>query len=128
VLTLGGFGLAFVVILVNGWGALTWRYIAVLGMLLVQIGLYPGMVLFRKREFPQAWRFPLYFLFSLVLWTVETWLFPQLFWLGFIYMGQMFGMLPLIQALAGTLYIFLADVFLSSGLTIEGLGFLNFLA
>ncbi len=122
VLTLGGLGFAFFLILANGWGALTWRYIAALMMLLVQIGLYLGLVISNKKSPPQAWLFPVYFISSLALWTVETWLFPQLFWVGFTYMGQMFGMLPLIQALVGTLYIFLVDVFLSIGLTIEGLG------
>jgi signal transduction histidine kinase len=121
-ITLGGLGFAFFMILANGWGSLTWRYIAVLAMLLIQIDLYLGLLLLSKREFPQAWLFPIYFISSLVLWTVETWLFPQLFWLGFTYLGQMFGMLPLIQALVGTLYIFLVDLLLSAGVTIEGLG------
>ncbi len=105
-LMLGSLGGALVLTLWTLPPGLSWRQIVTAVLLLVQIGAYLGMM--RFVDWPPAQRFVLlYFAVSLILWGIETWLTPAIWWLGFAYVGQMFGMLPLWGALTGTAAVFL---------------------
>jgi signal transduction histidine kinase len=79
----------------------------VIGLLLLQMGLYLGLVVFFPAPVPR-WVIFVYFIVSISLWLLETLLFPEIFWLGFIYIGQLFGMVSLLPAIIGTIFILLA--------------------
>lgn len=73
------------------WG---WRETVVSVLLLVQIGLFLGIMVL-AREWPLSRRrLGLYFAVSLGIWLVEYWLVPDVYWIVFAYLGQMFGLLP----------------------------------
>lgn len=73
------------------WG---WRETVVAVLLVVQIGLFLGTMVF-TREWPlPRRRLGLYFGASLGIWLVEYWLVPHVYWTVFAYLGQMFGLLP----------------------------------
>ncbi|MGC9358041.1 MAG: sensor histidine kinase [Anaerolineae bacterium] len=102
VLMLGSLATALLITL---WGgALSWRELVTTVMLLVQAGLYLWLLL-GPPEWPASQRVViLYFVACLALWAIESWLTPTIWWLGFAYVGQMFGLLPLWGALAGTAF------------------------
>lgn len=105
-LMLGSLGAALIATLWTLPTGLSWRQIVTAILLLVQIGAY--LALLRFVSWPSQQRLiVLYFALSLGLWALETWLTPMIWWLGFAYVGQMFGMLPLWGALGGTLFAFL---------------------
>jgi signal transduction histidine kinase len=105
-LMLGSLGGALALTLWTLPTGLSWRQIVTALLLLVQIGAY--LALLRFVTWPSRQRIiVLYFALCLGLWAVESWLTPAVWWLGFAYVGQMFGMLPLWGALAGTLFTFL---------------------
>ena len=72
--------------------ALSWREIVVALLLLAQIGSYA--VLVGRATFPPQRRLLVYFAANLCIWLVEYWLVPDIWWIVFAYVGQMFGMLP----------------------------------
>jgi signal transduction histidine kinase len=93
-LTLGSLAGALVYILWNARYALGWREVAVSALLLAQIGIYLGVLIFgRQWPLPRN-RLLLYFAINLAIWLIEYWLAPEVYWLVFAYIGQMFGLLP----------------------------------
>jgi signal transduction histidine kinase len=105
-LMLGSLGGALILTLWTLPTGLGWHQIVTAGLLVVQIVIYLGMIRFIDWPPPQR-TILLYFAVALGLWTIEVWLTPAIWWLGFAFVGQMFGMLPLWGALAGTGYTFL---------------------
>jgi signal transduction histidine kinase len=104
VLMLGSLAGALATTLWNSRAGLSWRAIVTSVSLLTQTGIYLW-ILMGRREWPLSPRLLLsYFVACLAMWAVETWLTPAIWWLGFAYVGQMFGLLPLWGALAGTLF------------------------
>jgi signal transduction histidine kinase len=90
-------------------GSLTWREVVVSLLLLAQIGVYVAVV-FSAREFPPPRRLLiLYFVGNYVIWIVEHLLVPEVWWIVFAYIGQMFGLLPTKTAF---LMMFLPSFFL----------------
>jgi signal transduction histidine kinase len=72
---------------------LTWREVTASGLCLAQGVLYLFVIV--RGGWPLArWRLALYFLGGLSLWLLACWLNPFIWWVGFTYFGQMFGMLP----------------------------------
>lgn len=71
------------------WG---WQEVVVVALLLMQMGIYLR-VLISAQTWSQR-RLFFYFASSIALWLVEYWLAPDIYWIVFAYIGQMFGMLP----------------------------------
>jgi signal transduction histidine kinase len=105
VLTLGSLAGALVYILWNGRHALGWTEIAASLLLLTQIGIYLGIMIFgRQWPFPRN-RLLLYFAVNLAIWLIVYWLAPDLYWIVFAYIGQMFGLLPARFGVIATLFV-----------------------
>ncbi|MBN1936770.1 MAG: sensor histidine kinase [Anaerolineae bacterium] len=92
ILMLGTLVGALALILWQARAALNWREILVVLLLLVQMGSYG--VLIGQTPFPSQRRLIAYFAVNLGIWLVEYWLVPEIWWIVFAYIGQMFGMLP----------------------------------
>lgn len=105
IVTLGGLSIALVMLLWYGRNALTWREGVIAAAILLQAGLYLVLVMFNPHWPKPDWVRPAYFIGCFALWTLQMVLSPEMFWLGFLYLGQAFGMLPLIPALIAGLYI-----------------------
>jgi len=106
VLTFLALGIAIFNTLASAWGNLSWREAVVCLALLAQAGLYLRLVALNPTYPPPRWVTPTYFTSALLLWVLEMLLAPHLFWLGFAFIGQMFGILTTLQALAGTIFVF----------------------
>jgi len=109
VTSLGALAVAFVLVLVEIPRDGGWKSITVALLVLVQAGLYLRFIVYGGWPFPLRW-IGAYFTFSLAIWLVEVWLAPQVWWLGFPYLGQMYGMLPLFPAFLGSLVVIAAMV------------------
>jgi signal transduction histidine kinase len=104
-LTLGSLAGALAWILWNARHDLAWPQIVVCALLLAQIGIYVGLMIFgRQWPLPRN-RLLLYFAVNLALWLVEYWLVPEVYWIVFAYLGQMFGLLPARFAIFATLFV-----------------------
>jgi signal transduction histidine kinase len=104
-LTLGSLVGALIWILWNARHALGWPEIVACALLLLQIAIYLGLMIF-SRQWPLRRNvLLLYFAVNLVLWLVEYWLAPDVFWTVFAYIGQMFGMLPARYGILATLLV-----------------------
>jgi signal transduction histidine kinase len=79
--------------------ALSWQEGVVVCGLLAQIGLYFWMGFSGRDQGLTNRKLAVFFGGSLALWAVEYWLYPDIFWVVYLYIGQMFGMLPLKIAL-----------------------------
>jgi signal transduction histidine kinase len=104
VISLMAFGFAAVSILIAYRGALTWREITVAGLCVAQGVLY----FFTIEQSP--WpisnnRIAIYFIGGLSLWILACLLNQYVWWLGFTYFGQMFGILPPRAAIPGTIVV-----------------------
>jgi len=104
VISLMAFGFAAVSILIAYSGALTWREITVAGLCVAQ-----GLLYFFTIE-QSSWpisnnRVTIYFIGGLSLWVLACLLNPYIWWLGFTYFGQMFGILPPRAAIPGTVVV-----------------------
>jgi signal transduction histidine kinase len=105
VLTLGSLAGSLVYILWNAFGDLAWREVIVSALLLAQIGIYLGIIIFgRQWPLPRN-RLLLYFAVNLAIWLIEYWLAPEVYWLVFAYLGQMFGLLPARYPIIVTLFV-----------------------
>ena len=105
VLTLGSLAGSLVYILWNAFGDLGWREVIVSALLLAQIGIYLGIMIFgRQWPLPRN-RLLLYFAVNLAIWLIEYWLAPEVYWLVFAYLGQMFGLLPARYPITVTLFV-----------------------
>ncbi len=96
---------AFVMTLLNARGSWDWQDAVVILALLLQACLYFGLVAFYPTYPSPRWVMPVYFTGVILLWLVEIWFFPSLFWLGFTFIGHMFGIMPLLPALTGSVFI-----------------------
>ena len=105
VLTLGSLAGALAYILWNARHALGWPELMTSALLLAQIGIYLGIMIFgRQWPLPRN-RLLLYFAVNLAIWLIEYWLVPDVYWLVFAYIGQMFGLLPARYAIVATLFV-----------------------
>jgi signal transduction histidine kinase len=105
VLTLGSLAGSLVYILWHARYPLGWREILVSTLLLAQIGIYLGIMIFgRQWPLPRN-RLLLYFAINLAIWLIEYWLAPEVYWLVFAYLGQMFGLLPARYPIIATLFV-----------------------
>jgi signal transduction histidine kinase len=105
VLTLGALIGALVLVLWEVDAGLSWRQAVVALLLLLQIGLYVG-VLARAREWPiPRRRLVLYFAGNLGIWLAEYWLVPDIQWVVYAYIGQMFGLLPARYGLGAGVFV-----------------------
>jgi signal transduction histidine kinase len=104
-LTLGSLAGALVYILWNARQALGWPEAVVSVLLLAQIGIYLGIMIFgRQWPLPRS-RLLLYFAVNLAIWLIEYWLAPDVYWIVFAYLGQMFGLLPARFPIIATLFV-----------------------
>jgi len=95
------FGFASVSVLIFNLDALTWREYAVSGLSFMQGVLY--FFLIARGGYPLSrGRMAGYFLGGVGLWVLTSTLNPFLWWLGFTYFGQMFGLLPIQAVIPGT--------------------------
>ncbi len=86
--------------------ALGWREAALTVLVLGQAALYLWNFILTDRWPLPNWRLAVYFLGSIALWLVEWWIAADFGWVGMAYFGQMFGVLPPLVAVPGTLVIF----------------------
>jgi len=98
-ITLVSLGGSIVYILWKSKLALTWQEVVVICGLLAQIGLYFWMGFTGRDQGLTNRKLAVFFGASLAMWAVEYWLYPDVFWVVYLYIGQMFGMLPLKIAL-----------------------------
>ncbi len=70
-------------------------------LLTVQLGLYLRAIAYSKWPIPKAW-LAAYFVPGPILWAIVSWLDPDLWWMGMMYFGQMWGCLPPKAAIPGT--------------------------
>ena len=105
VLTLGSLAGSLVDILWHARDAFGWREIAVSILILAQIGIYLGIMIFgRQWPLPRN-RLFLYFAVNMAIWLLVYWLAPEVYWLVFAYIGQMFGLLPARYPIIATLFV-----------------------
>jgi signal transduction histidine kinase len=105
VLTLGSLAGALAYVLWNARHALGWAELITSALLLAQIGIYLGIMIFgRQWPLPRN-RLLLYFAVNLALWLIQYWLVPDVYWIVFAYIGQMFGLLPARYAIVATLFV-----------------------
>jgi signal transduction histidine kinase len=105
VLTLGSLAGALAALLWNARYALGWPEVTTSALLLAQIGIYLGIMIFgRQWPLPRN-RLLLYFAVNLALWLIEYWLVPDVYWIVFAYIGQMFGLLPARFPIVATLFV-----------------------
>lgn len=98
-------GMELVLGVIRLWGDLNWQNILVCLALVGQTVAYIFLVMRYRPNRDYRLLLPAYFTLVLSLWMLELWLAPRLFWLGFVFMGQMFGILTPLPALAGSLFI-----------------------
>ena len=101
VVSLFAFGSAAVTVIIAQSDALTWREITAAGLCVAQ-GLLYFFAIVRTGWPISRSRLTLYFVGGLGLWLLACWLNPFLWWLGFTYFGQMFGLLPLQAVIPST--------------------------
>ncbi len=70
-------------------------------LLAIQLGLYMRAVAFNTWPIPNGW-LAAYFIPGPILWVIVSWLDPDLWWMGMMYFGQMWGCLPPKAAIPGT--------------------------
>lgn len=104
---LGALAVSLGLTLWNNGRPLGWRQIVVAALLLVQMALYVGAILLGRPGFPTQRRLVVYFVICLAIWVAETGLVPQVRWVVFAYVGQMFGVLPVRIALPMTALVVL---------------------
>ncbi|MBN1261238.1 MAG: sensor histidine kinase [Anaerolineae bacterium] len=105
VLMFGSLAGALVMTLWDTGAGVGWQELITVFLLVGQAGIYLGIILLAP-GWPVSTRLLLfYFGACLAMWAVETWLTPEIWWLGFAYIGQMFGLLPLVGAIAGTVFV-----------------------
>jgi signal transduction histidine kinase len=104
-LTLGSLVGALITILWTARLALGWPEMVTCALLLVQISIYVGLMIFSRNWPLRRNVLLLYFGVNLALWLVEYWLAPDVFWVVFAYIGQMFGLLAARYGILATLLV-----------------------
>lgn len=94
---------ATVYVLAENWGALSWQHWAAAGLTAAQGVLYV-VAIARRWPFTNRW-LALYFVGGISLWVASALIQPLLWWLGMMYFGQMFGLLPIRAAIVGTFLV-----------------------
>jgi signal transduction histidine kinase len=94
VLTLGSLAVALVWTLWRARLGLGWREAVVALLLLVQMGIYVGLLVFGRQWPLSRSKLMAYFAVNLALWLIEFLLIPQVWPIVWAYIGQMFGLLP----------------------------------
>lgn len=105
-----------------------WKKLLTSLLILVQGGVYLRLLVFSPKWPLSATQLGLYFGISLTAWLLSTWLNPSLWWVGFMYIGQVFGLLSLRQALPIALLIMGSMLVLGfdlASLTTQPLGLLG---
>jgi len=115
IITLVSLGGALAYVLWNARMAMTWREVVVVAGLLTQIGLYIWLGTTGKDESLTSRMLAIFFCASLAIWLVEFLLYPSIFWLVYMYIGQMFGMLRLRIALPVSIVLGLFTVVVQTG-------------
>ncbi len=120
-ITLISLGGSIVYILWKSKLTLTWQEGVVICGLLAQIGLYFWMGFAGRDQGLTNRKLAVFFGASLAIWAVEYWLYPDIFWVVYLYIGQMFGMIPLKFALpvSVVLGVFLSGSMIDWNLTAE---------
>jgi len=103
--TLTALVVAFAITLINARGDWSWQDTIVSLALALQACLYLGLVALYPTYPPPRWAMPVYFTGAILLWLVEVWLSPSLFWLGFTFIGHLFGIMPLLPSLTVSIFI-----------------------
>ena len=93
VMSLAIFAITAFSVLYNHWGALTGEHWTVVGLIVAQGVLYLVAIALRGWPISSRW-LGLYFVGGLTLWVLTGLFDNELWWLGMIYFGQMFGLLP----------------------------------
>ena len=101
VVSLLAFGFAAVWMITANSNELTWREITASGLCVAQGILYFFTISRGGWPLSRA-RLALYFINGITLWVLACWLNPFVWWLGFTYFGQMFGLLPPQGVILGT--------------------------
>jgi signal transduction histidine kinase len=122
VVTVTGLSLALYVTIYNAgandqW---TWQIFTVIAALILQLALYLGLLVFNPVTPWKRWVVPTYFSLGIALWFIETLLYPEIFWVGFMYIGQLFGMISLLPAAIGAGFILLV-IFTGIGVNLRSL-------
>ena len=115
IITLVSLGGALAYVLWNAQFTLTWQEAVVVAGLLTQIGLYIWLGYTGKDEGFSSRMLAIFFSASLAIWLVEFFLYPDIFWLVYLYIGQMFGMLRLRIALPVSIVLGLFTVVAQTG-------------
>jgi signal transduction histidine kinase len=115
IITLISLSGAFVYVLWNARLTPTWQEAVVLAGLLAQIGLYIWMGYSGRANGLTERKLAIFFSASLAIWLVEFLLYPEIFWLVYLYIGQMFGMLRLRIALSVSIVLGLFTVATQTG-------------
>ena len=101
VISLLAFCLAAVAVVTAHFDSLTWRELTVSALCVAQGVLYFFVI--ARGPWPMSrLRLALYFVGGISVWALACWLNPFVWWLGFTYFGQMFGLLPIQAAIPGT--------------------------
>lgn len=103
---MGGLALMLGLTLWEARAALGWREAALVVLVAGQVALYLWNFILNDRWPLPGWRLAAYFGGSIALWLVEWWLTDDFGWVGMAYFGQMFGILPPLLAVPGTLILF----------------------
>ena len=111
-ISLGSYALAIGLTLWSSWGALGWQEALLIFLIFIQVGLYAKPMIIDRKGYLTRSDLAIYFIGSIGIWMFELWLAPEFFWLGFMFMGQMFGMLPALPAILGTALITLYMFFI----------------
>lgn len=82
-----------------------WKKLLTSLLLLVQGGVYIRMMIFVKNWPLSYLQLGMYFGINLPVWMLCTWLNPTLWWVGCMYIGQMFGLLHIRWALPTSLLV-----------------------
>jgi len=101
IVSLLAFGFAAVFMILASIHELTWREYAVAAICIAQGVLYYFAIKNSPYPFPRN-RVTIYFVCGISLWILACLLNPFVWWLGFTYFGQMFGILPPLATIPGT--------------------------
>jgi signal transduction histidine kinase len=109
VVSILAFSLAALTVLASHWPNPTINDWWAAGLCVAQVVWYVVWIALGPWPMPN-WRPTVYFVGGLIMWAVAGWLNPEIFWLGFTYFGQMYGLLPPQAALPGTALVLIINI------------------
>jgi len=106
-------------LLVARQSEMAWRGILAAILMVIQVLLFLWGVTSWQ---PLSLRISLeiYFILSIGLWVIEVFLVPEVWWLAFTYLGQIFGMLQMRKAIIGAVVIFIILSLVLGGIEFSG--------